>query len=92
MATLHMDVEQVESAQRNMMTQHGQLKAALDSITSQINSMIPANWQGNSAQEFQSVYDNLQRNINNQLAELEQLATRLNSEIAEWTAAGSRLN
>lgn len=91
MATLHMDVDTCESTQRNMVSQHDQMKSAIDNLTTSVNSTVGSAWMGNSATEFQSLYDDLQRRVNMNVQELEQLAVRLQNEITEWVNAAQKL-
>ena len=67
MATLHMDVEQVQAAQQKMVSEREALLNELGTLTNQINSIIGSAWQGNSATEFQQAYEQLRNQLNQQL-------------------------
>lgn len=83
MATLHMDVEQVQAAQQKMVSEREALLNELGTLTNQINSIIGSAWQGNSATEFQQAYEQLRNQLNQQLTTLGELATALQTEITD---------
>jgi uncharacterized protein YukE len=91
MTTLHMDVETCQNVQKTMVAQEEQMKSAIDNVTSQVSSTVGSAWIGNSATEFQGVYDDLQKRINVSLEELQTLANRLQAEINEWIAMAEKL-
>ena len=91
MTTMHMDVEATQNTQKNLVTQSGQLKASIDSAMSSVNQTIGSAWIGNSASEFQGLFDDLQRRINQNLQELERLNAQLQNEIVQWVDVQSKL-
>ena len=91
MATLHMDVEQVQAAQQKMVSEREALLNELGTLTNQINSIIGSAWQGNSATEFQQAYEQLRSQLNQQLTTLGELATALQTEITQWHEVASRM-
>jgi len=91
MATLHMDVEQVQAAQQKMVSEREALLNELGTLTNQINSIIGSAWQGNSATEFQQAYEQLRNQLNQQLTALGELATALQTEITQWQEMASRM-
>ena len=91
MATLHMDVEQVQAAQQKMVSEREALLNELGTLTNQINSIIGSAWQGNSATEFQQAYEQLRSQLNQQLTTLGELATALQTEITQWQEMDSRM-
>ena len=91
MATLHMDVEQVQAAQQKMVSEREALLNELGTLTNQINSIIGSAWQGNSATEFQQAYEQLRSQLNQQLTTLGELATALQTEITQWQEVACRM-
>jgi WXG100 family type VII secretion target len=90
MATLHMEVEVARSTQNTMSNTYQQLSSLLQSMTSTVNGLQPA-WLGNSATEFFGLYDQWRGSMTNLLDQLQQLSTRLQSEITEWETMASKL-
>ena len=86
MATLHMDVEQVQAAQQKMVSEREALLNELGTLTNQINSIIGSAWQGNSATEFQQAYEQLRNQLNQQLTALGELATAMHAALASINA------
>jgi uncharacterized protein YukE len=91
MATLHMDVESVQGAQSKMVQEKEAMLGELTSLTSQINQTVGSAWIGQSATEFQQQFEQLRTQITQQLDSLEQLATSLQSEIAQWQEMSARM-
>ena len=91
MATLHMDVEQVQAAQQKMVSEKEAMLNELGTLTNQINSIIGSAWQGNSATEFQQAYEQLRNQLNQQLTTLGELATALQTEITQWQEVAARM-
>jgi WXG100 family type VII secretion target len=91
MTTLHMEVETARNAQTNMANTFQQLTSLLQSMTSTVNGLQPA-WMGNSATEFFNLYDQWKSNMNSTLENLNQMSTRLQSEINEWEQMANKLS
>lgn len=91
MATLHMDVESVQSAQSKMLQEKEAMLGELTSLTSQVNQTVGSAWIGNSATEFQQTYEQLRSQITQQLDALETLAGALQNEIAQWQEMSARM-
>lgn len=91
MATLHMEVEQVQGAQQKMVSEKEAMLNELGTLTNQINSIIGSSWQGNSATEFQQAYEQLRNQLNQQLTALGELATALQNEITQWQEMAARM-
>ena len=89
MTTLHMDVEIVRNAQSNMKNTHQQLSSMVQNMTNIIHGLQGA-WQGNSANEFFSQFDQWRSSTNQKLDELQQLAQKLQQEINEWEQMASK--
>ena len=92
MPTLHMDVEIARQTQQTMSQSYQEMMASLQKIQSVVNNLRGGAWQGNSATEFFSQYDQLYSHLKNLHDELQMLTTRLQNEISEWEAAAARLN
>jgi uncharacterized protein YukE len=91
MATLHMDVETVQSAQAKMISEKEAMLNELTSLTSQINQTVGTAWIGNSATEFQQGYEQLRTQIVQQMDALGQMAQALQTEIAQWQEMSARM-
>ncbi len=91
MATLHMDVETVQSAQAKMVSEKEAMLNELTTLTSQVNQTVGSAWIGNSATEFQQGYDQLRGQIVQQLDALGQMAQALQTEITQWQEMAARM-
>lgn len=91
MATLHMDVETVQSAQAKMISEKEAMLNELTSLTSQINQTVGTAWIGNSANEFQQGYEQLRTQITQQMDALGQMAQALQTEITQWQEMAARM-
>jgi len=91
MATLHMETDTARSTQSNMTNTQQQLTSMLQSMTSAVNGLQPA-WMGNSATEFYGVYDQWRTQMNSLLDQLQQLSSRLQTEITEWESMSQKLS
>lgn len=91
MATLHMDVESVQSTHSTMVNQHQQMVSTLQSVTNSVNSTVGSAWIGQSASEFQQQYEQLRSAITQQLDSLNQLSTNLQNEINQWVEMSARM-
>jgi uncharacterized protein YukE len=91
MATLHMEVDSVRTAQSKMVSEKDNMLGQLESLTSQINQTVGSAWIGNSANEFQEAYEGLRSQITSQLEQMEALAQNLASEIAQWEDMAARM-
>lgn len=90
MATLHMEVETVRSAQSTMANTYRQLADLFQDVSS-IVSRLQSAWIGPSTEEFFQEYAQWRSRMNAALEELDQMTTRLQAEIAEWEQAADRL-
>ena len=91
MATLHMNVESVQSAKSKMLSEREAMLAELNTLASQVNQVVGSAWVGNSANEFQQGFDQLRTQLNRQLEVLSDLTANLEAEIAQWQEVASRL-
>lgn len=92
MTTLHMDVESTRSTQTNIVSTHEQIQSTITSMTSAVQGMVGSTWIGNSATEFLGEFDQWRSTMNQMLENLNILAQRLQSEIAEWEAMAAKLS
>ncbi len=90
MTTLHMEVEIAESAKSKMDNTYSSLTELMSALNTSVSS-LQTSWQGNSAGEFQQVYDSWKSNMNTTMQNLQQMATRLQSEITEWKNMAEKL-
>lgn len=91
MATLHMNVESVQSAKSKMLSEREAMLAELNALASQVNQVVGSAWIGHSANEFQQGFDQLRTQLNRQLEVLSELTANLEAEIAQWQEVASRL-
>lgn len=91
MATLHMNVDSVQSARSRMLSEREAMLAELNALASQVNQVIGSAWIGNSANEFQQGFDQLRTQLNRQFEVLSELTANLEAEIAQWQEVASRL-
>jgi uncharacterized protein YukE len=91
MATLHMNVESVQSAKAKMLSEREAMMAELNSLASQVNGIIGSAWEGNSAKEFQQGFEQLRSKLDRQFEVLAELTADLEAEIAQWQEVASRL-
>jgi WXG100 family type VII secretion target len=90
MTTLRMEVEIAESAKSKMDETYNQCSSLMSSLNGAVSS-LQASWQGNSATEFQGVYDTWKSNMNTTMENLQQMASRLQNEITEWKNMAEKL-
>jgi len=86
-----MDVETARSTQSSMANNYSQLTSLLQSMNTTVNGLQPS-WMGNSATEFFAEYETWRTNMNTLLDSLNNLSTRLSSEITEWETMASKLS
>jgi WXG100 family type VII secretion target len=85
-----MEVETAQSTQSTMNNTYQQLNSMITSMNNAVNGLQPA-WMGNSATEFFSLYEQWRSGMTQSLEQLNQMTTRLQSEIAEWEQMASKL-
>lgn len=90
MATISMETETARSTQTTISNTQQQLSSMLQSMTSNVNG-LQGSWQGNSANEFFSTYEQWRSQMNSILEQLQTLSTRLQNEIVEWETVSSKL-
>lgn len=91
MPTLKMESEVVRSTHSTLVNQHQALTQAVMAMTGAVNNTVNVAWQGNSATEFQSQYEQIRASMIQQLDRLNQLNTTLMNEINQWETAGGAL-
>lgn len=89
MATLHLEPEAARSTSNLMGSCRSNIESELSSLQQRVNSMVGAEWQGNSANIFQGEFESWSGQLRNTLNQLEALRQRLETEIAQWEAAAS---
>ncbi len=90
MPTIRMNTDQARSTAGRMRSSSQELQAALNSASNAVSAML-AEWEGNSATQFQGEYDQWRSALNQAIQALDALTNRLESEIAEWEATASTL-
>lgn len=91
MATLHMDTDVARSTQSAIVNTKNQLDGLLQSMTSSVTGNLQSAWMGNSATEFYGTYDQWQSSMKNILEQLQNLGSRLQTEISEWESMSNKL-
>lgn len=91
MSTIHMDVESCQ----NTSTAIGNTKSAMEEQASNlgntVNSTVGSAWIAPSANEFQNAYQEWLASYKQLMEQLGVLQQRLNSEIADFQEAASKL-
>lgn len=91
MPTLHMEVEAMLNVQRKLMQLHSSIQNIIQSTNSYIYG-LPPHWQGNSANEFFTLYNESISQISAVLEPLSEMAAELAEEIARWERVAERLS
>lgn len=84
MATIHMDTDSCRTVQNNISSTKEQLVSQISTLTNAVNGMVGSTWIANSANEFQTTYQEWLTTTNQLLEQLATLGTRLGNEIAEF--------
>ncbi len=90
MPTLHMDVEVARNSQSTLANIAQQMQQELASASNSVSGLM-GSWQGNSATEFNGLFDSFNSAAKNQVDQLTELANRLSAEITEWETAAAKL-
>jgi WXG100 family type VII secretion target len=91
MTTLHFDTDAGRNTSSLIRTTISNLQSELNTLQQRVNGMVGAEWQGNSAQQFQGEFQNWSEQLRNTISQLETIQQRLDREIAEWEQAASTL-
>lgn len=91
MATLHMDTDQVRATKSKIQEAYGAMTQSMSDTNNLVNSTVGAAWQGGSATEFQSQFESIRSQITPKLEELQELANKLETEIAQWETMSQRM-
>ena len=92
MTTLHFDTDAGKMTSTQINNSCSELNTQLNTLTQRVNSMVGAEWMGNSATMFQSEFQNWSQQLQQCVQQLEALRQRLDREIAEWEQAASAPN
>ena len=92
MATLHFETDAGRSTVSQINVSTNELQSQLNTLGQRINSMVGSEWIGNSANQFQSEFQNWSQQLQQVMQNLETLRQRLETEIADWEQAASALN
>jgi WXG100 family type VII secretion target len=87
-----MEVEVARTTQSNMTNTKSQLESNVQTMTSAVQGLVGSAWIGNSANEFQSVYEQWRNSMNQLLTQLQEMSGRLANEINEWEQMAAKLN
>lgn len=91
MTTLHMDVPQVQTTRSKIQETHDNMTQLLSDVANTVNQTVGGPWVGNSATEFQGEFESLRGQVTTTLEQMQELANRLQSEIAQWEDMAARL-
>lgn len=91
MATLHFDTDAGRGTANVINSACSNLEGELNNLNSRVNSMVGAEWIGNSANQFQSEFQNWSQQLRSCVEQLTTLRMRLENEIAEWETAAQGL-
>ena len=92
MTTLHMDVESVRSTSTTLQNVHDEMVSQIGSLASSVQGVVGSAWQGNSATQFNSEFEQWRTSVNQMLEQLALLKQRLESEINEWETMAQSLS
>ncbi len=91
MATIHMDVDSVRNAKRNLQRIHSTLSDALSEMDRAVNPVIGHDWLSGSANEFNSLYSDIRGQMIREMSNLEKMASELDRQIRVWEEISARL-
>lgn len=91
MTTLHFDTEAGRSVLDMIVQTTDNFDLQLFRLIEAVNQLTAAEWQGNSATEFQQEFHEWSLQMRKSQETLEVLRRRLDVEIAEWEQAASSL-
>lgn len=91
MATIHMEVESCRNTSTQMANTKSALEEQVNALANTVNSTVGSAWIAPSANEFQSASQEWSTAMKQLLEQLATLQQRLNSEIADFEAAASKL-
>ncbi len=92
MTTLHFNTDAGRQAASMMGNCRSNVEAEINNLKSYVNSLVPGDWQGNSAVQFQNEFQTWEGQLRTYLDALSNLQNRLNSEIAAWEATAAQLS
>lgn len=92
MASIKMITEDVDNTINTMNNSQQNIKEAMDMLNNNVQNLVPTSWEGQSAREFQGVFEEWRSKLNGILSELETLRGNLNTEKQEWIAMQERLS
>jgi uncharacterized protein YukE len=91
MTSLHMDQEACQAIASRLENAQAMLRNSLRNMTSITESVVGAAWISPSANEYLDQFTEIGDHLRLQADELEALARVLQTEIAAWNSAASRL-
>jgi len=91
MATLHMDTDVAHGTSNTIRNTYNEMTSQLNAVSSSCDNLAGA-WQGQSATQFKSEYDDWRSKLSQALEALNTLQQRLDKEITEWETAAQSLS
>ena len=91
MTSLHLDQEACQAIASRLENAQATLKNSLHSLTSITESIVGGAWISPSADEYLDQFNEIGDHLRLQADELEALARVLQTEIAAWNSAASKL-
>ncbi|OQY90411.1 MAG: hypothetical protein B6D38_03720 [Anaerolineae bacterium UTCFX1] len=83
MTTLHMDVDAMLRAQRNLLDIQSKIRERSEALRRNCQG-LPTHWIGNSANEYFDYYTEFDSHVNSIVAQLGEIASELSVEIANY--------
>jgi uncharacterized protein YukE len=90
MAIQHMDTDACRATQANIVSTKDQLQQQLNALGSAVDALVVSNWIAPGATMFQNEFHNWRSSMTATVDQLNDFASRLQNEIAEWEAHGAQ--
>ena len=91
MATLHMDIENMEQLLSAFVICQEKIEKSLLELDKKVNDVAGQYWIGNSASDFLHSYENLKKEFIEDLQSAENLRRILEMEMTEWQQMSARM-
>ncbi|MCA9922469.1 MAG: WXG100 family type VII secretion target [Anaerolineales bacterium] len=92
MANLHFNTDSGRQTIALIGSLCSELETQLSQLRTNVDTLVPAEWQGNSARQFQSEFEGLANVLDSIISSLNRLEGQLNAEITNWEDVASQLS
>ncbi len=92
MANLHFNTDSGRQTNVLIGALRNELETQLSQLRTNVDTLVPAEWQGNSARQFQSEFEGLTNVLNSIINSLNGLESQLTTEITNWEDVASQLS